>query len=88
MASVANRTFGVDPAGKGHCLASELVELVRRKRERLVLASGLRPQCVMSENSVLSLRYWAASGIESIDVYLYVFGIETRLQSRIANTEA
>ncbi len=65
-----------DPSRDGYCLAGELVELVRRKRDLLVLATGLRPPCVISDDSHLRLRYWSASGIENIEVFLYVVGVE------------
>jgi len=73
----------VSPQESGHCLAAELVEVVRRHGDRLVLATSLRPQCILSADSRLQLRCWAASGIEGIEVFLYVFGVERAFKAEL-----
>lgn len=72
-----------NPQEPGSCLTGELVEVVRRKGDKLVLATSLRPQCVLSAASQLKLRYWAASGIESIEVFLYVVGVERAFKAEL-----
>lgn len=76
-----------DPNREGNCLAGELIELVRRKRDLLVLATGLRPQCVISDDSLLKLRYWSAPGIGNIEIFLYVVGIERAFKVKIEPDE-
>jgi ferric-dicitrate binding protein FerR (iron transport regulator) len=72
-----------NPQEPGSCLTGELVEVVRRRGDKLVLATSLRPQCVLSAASQLKLRYFASSGIESIELFLYVFGVERAFKAEL-----
>jgi ferric-dicitrate binding protein FerR (iron transport regulator) len=75
------------PDQKGHSLTGELVEVTRRHGDKLVLANSLRPHCQLGPDSQLKLRYWAASGIESIEIFAYVFGFERAFKATMTVTE-
>ncbi|MCX6854732.1 MAG: FecR domain-containing protein, partial [Verrucomicrobia bacterium] len=72
-----------NPQEHGQCLAGELGEVVRRHGGQLVLATSLRPQCVATDATHLKFRYWAASGIEGIEIFLYVFGVERAFKAEL-----